>query len=147
MRRLFGSSVLVLILSLFAFPSTSFAQQALSLSIGGFIPRSEDACSPDDVLVNNLDFLSFRINDFKGASVNGEWLVGLNEFPADEIESFSLRRPPLWKRKETLPHNKSVLDQKPQTKLRLHNVRNVQRHLSFAGDDCLAAPGPAITNT
>jgi hypothetical protein len=80
MRRLFGSSGLVLILSLFAAPSTSFAQQALSLSIGGFVPRSEDARSPNDVLVNNLDFLSFRVSDFKGASVNGEWLVGLNEF-------------------------------------------------------------------
>ena len=35
-------------------PSTSFAQQSLNFSFGGFVPTSEDSRSDDDVLVNNL---------------------------------------------------------------------------------------------
>ena len=35
-------------------PSTSFAQQSLNFSFGGFVPTGEQSRSDDDVLVNNL---------------------------------------------------------------------------------------------
>ena len=34
----------------------------------------------DDVLYQNLDFLAFDIDDFNGATVGGEFLVGLGDF-------------------------------------------------------------------
>jgi hypothetical protein len=58
-------------------PSLASAQQALNFSIGGFVPRGEDGRDDSDVLVNNLDFLAFRIEDFNGATFGAEWLVGL----------------------------------------------------------------------
>lgn len=65
-----------------AMAPATFAQQSLNLYLGGFVPRPEDARSragrvSDDVLVNDLDYLSFRISDFAGATVGGEWLFGM----------------------------------------------------------------------
>jgi hypothetical protein len=62
---------------------TSAAQQSLTLSIGGFNPRGEDGRanidggSSADVLVNNLDFLAFNIDDFRGLALSAEWLTAL----------------------------------------------------------------------
>jgi hypothetical protein len=62
-------------------PSTAQAQsQQLSLGIGYFSVRGEDARVTDDVLVTNLSSLAFDIGDFSGASVNGEWLVGITDY-------------------------------------------------------------------
>jgi len=68
--------VATLILGVVATPVAS-AQQSVGLYIGGFTPRAEDGRSADDVLVNNLNFLVFNIKDFNGATVGGEYLVGL----------------------------------------------------------------------
>jgi hypothetical protein len=62
--------------------SPAAAQQSFSMYLGGFAPSGEDARSrigdrSDDVLVNNLSFLSFEINDFNNVTLGGEWLVGL----------------------------------------------------------------------
>jgi hypothetical protein len=68
---------------LVASPGTSAAQQSLTLSLGGFSPRSEDGRaridggSSADVLVNNLDFLAFNIDDFQGLAFGAEWLTAL----------------------------------------------------------------------
>jgi len=79
MRRLFQAGVTALVLGLMATPTAS-AQQSLNLSIGGFVPRAEDARGRDDVLVRDLaagrDALLFNVKDFNGVTVNGEWLIG-----------------------------------------------------------------------
>jgi len=60
-------------------PAVASAQQSMNFSIGGFNPRSQDARSRDDVLVNNLNPLAFRISDFNGVTVGAEYLVGLGD--------------------------------------------------------------------
>lgn len=75
MRQLISGLALVLAMV----PASASAQQSLNLYLGGFVPRSEDARSPNDVLVNNLDFLDFYLSDFGGVTVGGEWLIGLGD--------------------------------------------------------------------
>jgi hypothetical protein len=77
MRRLLTITA-ALVLGTLALPSNSSAQQAVNFYLGGFVPRSFDARDRDDVLLNN-DFLVFRMRDFSGVTVGGEWLVGLGE--------------------------------------------------------------------
>src|SRR4051794_9920166 len=80
MRRLIASSVVtLLVLGVLGTPSAS-AQQQISFSVGGFSPRSADARTRDDVLVNNLDFLAFRVSDFGGPIIGGEYLTGLGNY-------------------------------------------------------------------
>jgi hypothetical protein len=80
-RQALGFSVLAVVL--FA-PSTSFAQQSLNFSFGGFVPTSETSRSDDDVLVNNLccleNPLAFNVGDFRGATIGAEYLAGLGNF-------------------------------------------------------------------
>src|SRR5262245_31650844 len=65
-------------------PFTSFAQQSLKFSCGGFVPAGEQSRSVDDVLVNNLccldNPLGFHVGDFRGGTIGAEYLVGLGEF-------------------------------------------------------------------
>lgn len=77
-RRLTASSCAALLVLLAS--STSYAQQSLNFHIGGFVPRGEDARGRNDVLVNNLDFLSFNISDFHAPSIGAEYLVGIGEW-------------------------------------------------------------------
>jgi opacity protein-like surface antigen len=84
MRRLSWSvGVAALVIGLIA-PSTAHAQQSVNFFIGGFAPlRADDRGEgrfSDEVLARNLDFLSFRIHDFDGATVGGEYLVGIGDF-------------------------------------------------------------------
>jgi hypothetical protein len=82
MRRL-----LPLAFALFAvailFPARAGAQQALSLHIGGFVPRGEDSRVEDDVLFRNLfsgeDSLAFDLSEFNGATIGAEWLFALSD--------------------------------------------------------------------
>jgi hypothetical protein len=78
MRRLLLSLTLCLAAAGLA-PSPAYAQQSFNFYLGGFVPRGEDARSDDDVLVANLDFLSFDIGDFNSAAIGGEWLVALSD--------------------------------------------------------------------
>jgi hypothetical protein len=78
MRRLLFALTFVGIVA----PAPGFAQQSFNIYLGGFAPASEDARSrnggrSDDVLVNNLNFLSFNLEDFSNVTAGGEWLVGL----------------------------------------------------------------------
>lgn len=78
MRRLlfFLSAALVIA------PPSASAQQTVNLFVGGFVPHGRDARTPGDVLLNNLGCnrcLDFRTGDFNGATVGGEWLVGLGD--------------------------------------------------------------------
>ena len=79
MRRLTTASLLALVvLGIFGSRAAS-AQQQVSFSVGGFSPRSEDARASSDVLVNNLDFLAFRISDFGGPLFGAEYVTGLGD--------------------------------------------------------------------
>jgi hypothetical protein len=83
MRRLIPAGLVTLVvLGLVGTPPAS-AQQQLSFSVGGFSPHSEGSRPSTDVLLNNLDFLAFRISDFGGPIFGGEYLTALgNNFDA-----------------------------------------------------------------
>jgi len=82
MRRLLP----FLVVAVFAVPAVASAQQWVSINVGGFVPRPADARGDtvngqsNDVLVNNMDFLSFNIKDFNGPTIGGEYLVGLGNW-------------------------------------------------------------------
>jgi outer membrane protein W len=84
MRRLPAIGLVALVFGLLV-PASAHAQQSLSFYLGGFVPRGEDARAREgkfsnDVLVNNLDFLSFNIKDFSGGTAGAEYLVGLGDW-------------------------------------------------------------------
>jgi hypothetical protein len=78
MRRLLSPTAIVLGIAVLL-PVSAHAQQSVNFSIGVFVPHGEASRTSDDVLVNNLDFLLFNLDDFKTASFGGEW-----EFPLIE---------------------------------------------------------------
>ncbi len=80
MRRLFislSAITLVALVAGFVAPPMASAQQSVNLFVGGFVPRSLDARSSDDVLAANLNYLAFNIKDFNGPTFGGEWLVAV----------------------------------------------------------------------
>jgi hypothetical protein len=79
MRRLTTAGLVTLVVLGFVGTPVASAQQQLVFSVGGFSPRSEDARASSDVLVNNLDFLAFRISDFSAPLVGAEYVVGLGD--------------------------------------------------------------------
>lgn len=80
MHRLFLSLTFAIaaVVSGFICPDAS-AQQSINLHVGGFSPRALDGRPSNDVLMRNLDTLEFNIRDLNGATVGGEWLVGLGD--------------------------------------------------------------------
>ncbi len=60
-------------------PNTA-PRQAVGLNVGWFGVRGEDARVSDDVLLANLDFLAFEIDDFNSGTIGGEWLFGISEY-------------------------------------------------------------------
>jgi len=84
MRRLRQALGFLVLLVVLLVPSTSFAQQSLNFSFGGFVPTGEHSRGDDDVLVNNLcclqNPLAFNVGDFHGGTIGAEYLVGLGEF-------------------------------------------------------------------
>ena len=79
MRRRGLSLIVVLFACGMAVPAASDAQQSVNFYVGRFVPRGVDARTDNDVLVGNLDFLRFNLDDFKRATVGGEWLFGLGD--------------------------------------------------------------------
>lgn len=82
MRRLLFAVTLVALVAGVLAPTPGFAQQSFNIYLGGFAPASEDSRSrsggrSDDVLVKNLNFLSFNLEDFSHVTIGGEWLVWL----------------------------------------------------------------------
>ncbi len=61
-------------------PARAQGGQAVSLSLGYFALRAEDARVPDDVLTQNRSFLLFQLKDFNGVSLGGDWLVPVGEW-------------------------------------------------------------------
>ncbi len=79
LRLMAAGLVTLMVVGVVGTPVAS-AQQQIVFSVGGFSPRSEDARATGDVLVNNLDFLAFRVSDFNGPLIGGEYLTGLGDF-------------------------------------------------------------------
>lgn len=79
MRRLITASLVALVVVGIGGSRVASAQQQVSFSVGGFSPRAEDARTNRDVLVNNLDFLAFRISDFGGPLFGAEYLTALGD--------------------------------------------------------------------
>lgn len=61
-------------------PAPAHAQQAISLSLGGFAVTGEDARVDGDVLFENRDILDFDIDDFNTGSVGLDWLLPVGDF-------------------------------------------------------------------
>ena len=79
MRRLIAASLMALVILSFVGTPVASAQQQVSFSIGGFSPRSQDARSSADVLVQDRTFLDFNVGDLSGPTVGAEWLVNLGD--------------------------------------------------------------------
>ena len=56
------------------------AQQTVNFTIGYFNPLDWSSREPGDVINENQTFLLFNPDEFGGAAVGGEWLVGLGGF-------------------------------------------------------------------
>lgn len=52
-------------------------KQTVNFTLGHFTPLGFEARHDDDVLLTNSTFLLFDLDEFKGASVGGEWLFPL----------------------------------------------------------------------
>lgn len=83
MRRFLIFSVAALVIGVVGAPAAS-AQQSFNFFVGGFTPRSLDGRGTDDVIFQNGSFLStfdrdsgINISKFNGATIGGEYLVGL----------------------------------------------------------------------
>lgn len=72
-------SLLVAIVCVMA-PVAARAQQAVSVSFGGFVPTGADGRVDGDVLLENRELLTFDINDFNTGSVGLEWLIPVGDF-------------------------------------------------------------------
>ena len=70
----------LLLAALVMAPAQARAQQAINLTLGGFVPTGEDARVDGDVLLENRDILDFDVNDFTSGSVGIEWLLPVGEF-------------------------------------------------------------------
>jgi opacity protein-like surface antigen len=70
----------LLLAALVMAPAQARAQQAINLTLGGFVPTGEDARVDGDVLLENRDLLDFDVNDFNTGSVGLEWLLPVGEF-------------------------------------------------------------------
>src|SRR5580704_14467201 len=79
MRRILLSlSVIGLIGGFIATPTTS-AQQSINVYVGGFVPNSINNRNTDDVLFQDVQFLTFNPRDFNGPTAGVEYLVGLSD--------------------------------------------------------------------
>lgn len=75
-RRLVVGGALVLACS-----GPSYAQDAIfGANLGGFVVKSEESRDRDDVLRQNLSFLSFELDDFNGFTFGGDFGVSLGSF-------------------------------------------------------------------
>lgn len=59
---------------------TAQAQQAFNVQLGYFGVRGEDARVENDVIVVNRQYLLFKVGDFSGFTIGGEWTFPLGEY-------------------------------------------------------------------
>jgi hypothetical protein len=75
----------LVVTALVLLPGVAAAQQGVSLNIGYFAVRGEDARVAGDTIVADLfqpypDALAFNVSDFNSATVGGEWLVPVGQY-------------------------------------------------------------------
>jgi len=80
----------VVLFGMLAFSSSASAQvvritgsdtkQSVGFNLGYFVLKGYADRSIDDVLVEDLNSLVFKISDFNGFTFGGEWLYGVNEY-------------------------------------------------------------------
>jgi opacity protein-like surface antigen len=73
------AGVLVAVLTMAA-AAPAAAQQSLTLSLGGFVPKGEDSRVDGDVLLENRTLLLFDFSDFNTGSIGADWLVPIGEY-------------------------------------------------------------------
>src|SRR5579863_4330959 len=79
MRRIPLSLCVIGLIGGFIATPTASAQQSITVSVGGFVPNSINNRNTDDVLFQDIQFLSFNPRDFDGATASVEYLVGLGD--------------------------------------------------------------------
>ena len=80
MRKHLGWKALVLCAALASASPALAQQQTVNFTIGGFVPRGEDARVAGDVLNEDRTFLVFNVDEFKSATVGAEWLFPIGGF-------------------------------------------------------------------
>jgi hypothetical protein len=75
-----ASSAGLLFAAILMCASPAHAQQTVNFTIGHFNALNFDSRTSGDVINENLTFLVFDPDEFGGASIGGEWLVGLGKF-------------------------------------------------------------------
>jgi hypothetical protein len=80
MLQRFVTSAGLLFAAILICASPAHAQQTINFTIGHFNPLDFDSRASGDVINENLTFLAFDPDEFGGASIGGEWLVGLGRF-------------------------------------------------------------------
>jgi hypothetical protein len=79
MRHNLRAGLMVLAVLAGAAPASA-QQQSVSVNLGGFFVRGTDGRINDDVLVQNLDFLVYLVDDFDAFTISGEYLFGFGEY-------------------------------------------------------------------
>jgi hypothetical protein len=80
MRKHLGWTGLVLCAVLVSASPALAQQQTVNFTIGGFVPRGEDARVAGDVINENHTFLVFDSDEFKTVTVGAEWLFPIGHF-------------------------------------------------------------------
>jgi hypothetical protein len=80
MRKHIGWNALVVCLALASASPALAQQQTVNFTIGGFVPRSEEARVTGDVLSENRTFLVFDLDEFNSLSTGVEWLFPIGRF-------------------------------------------------------------------
>jgi opacity protein-like surface antigen len=76
-RRVVVSGAAVLAMT----ATPALAQDSVfGINVGGLFLQGEDGRSRNDVLVNNLGFLSFDIADFTGVTIGGDYFISVGAF-------------------------------------------------------------------
>ena len=78
-QKVVGTALLVLSVTAGLVRPAS-AQQTVTIQLGAFLPKGEDARVEGDVLVVNRQYLLFDFGDFNGFLVSGDWSLALGEY-------------------------------------------------------------------
>jgi hypothetical protein len=80
MLQRIATNVGLLIAAVLICVSPAQAQQTVNFTLGHFSAFDPNSRTSGDVINENLTFLVFDPDEFGGASIGGEWLVGLGRF-------------------------------------------------------------------
>jgi hypothetical protein len=79
-RRLILAALLVVLVAVPAMAGPRPGPNQLSFNLGYFTPRGEDARVAGDVLLADLGYFTFRMQDFNDASIGADYLYSLGDF-------------------------------------------------------------------